>query len=90
MGIGASLFLFAVGAIMRFAIDIQNNNSGIDIHMIGNILMFVGVAGALLSMAFWGSWGGFNRRDGRGGDVVVEDRPRTTRVSLSARSKTLT
>jgi len=74
MGIGTSLFLFAVGAILRFAITINNNTSGIDIHMVGTILMIVGVVGALFSMIFWSSWGGFGNRteDRRGGDVVVE------------------
>ena len=74
MGIGTSLFLFAVGAILRFAITVNDNTSGIDINMIGNILMIVGIVGAVLSMMFWSSWGGFNGRgaDRRDRDVIIE------------------
>ena len=69
MGIGTSIFLFAVGAIMRFAITV--NTEGFNLHTIGNILMIVGAVGALLSLIFWSSWGGFNRSEG-GRDVIVE------------------
>lgn len=79
MGIGVSLFLFAVGAILAFAIDVQNT-SGIDINAIGIILMLVGGAGIVLSMAFWSSWGGFGRGGGDDTVVVERDRPRRTRV----------
>ena len=72
MGIGTSIFLFAVGAILRFAITV-NNTSGVSLHTVGDILMIVGVVGALFSLIFWSSWGGFNRTtDRRGGDVIVE------------------
>ncbi len=76
MGIGTSLFLVAVGAIMRFAVDVQTE--GFNVHTIGVILMCVGVAGVVLSAIFWSSWGGFNRAGDagtrRGGDTVVVDR----------------
>lgn len=62
MGIGVSLFLFAVGAILRFAVDVHSQD-GIDLNAIGVILMLVGGAGAFLSMAFWSSWGGYHRGD---------------------------
>jgi hypothetical protein len=77
MGIGVSIFLIAVGAILRFAVDVTTE--GLDIHMVGNILMIVGVIGALFSLIFWSSWGGWNRD---GGDTVVvdRDRPRTRYV----------
>jgi hypothetical protein len=71
MGIGTSIFLFAVGAILRFAVTVSNPQ-GFNVHMVGVILMIVGVVGALFSLIFWSSWGGFSRGDGRGGDVVVE------------------
>ena len=73
MGVGASLFLIAVGAVMAFAVHVQNT-SGFDINTIGVILMVVGVLGLVLSMLFWGSWGGFRTRDSE--TVVVERRPR--------------
>lgn len=56
MGLGTSLFLIAVGAILKFAVDVQNEN--FDIETIGVILMVVGIIGAVLSMIFWSSWGG--------------------------------
>ena len=56
MGLGVSIFLIAVGAILAFAVSADV--SGIDINTIGWILLIVGIAGALLSMIFWSSWGG--------------------------------
>ncbi len=73
MGIGTSILLFAVGAILRFAVTVTNPD-GFDIHMIGNILMLVGIVGALLSLAFWSSWGGFGGEERRGRDVTVVER----------------
>jgi sulfite exporter TauE/SafE len=48
MGIGTSLLLIAVGAILNFAVDAQV--SGIEIRTIGLILMVVGVIGLLISL----------------------------------------
>ncbi|MGI8421202.1 MAG: DUF6458 family protein [Gaiellaceae bacterium] len=56
MGLGVSIFLTAVGAILAFAVNHQVN--GLNIHTIGWILMIVGVVGFVLSMIFWSSWGG--------------------------------
>jgi Domain of unknown function (DUF6458) len=50
MGIGTSLFLIAVGAILDFAVD--GDVSGIKIHTVGVILMIVGVIGLLISLFF--------------------------------------
>jgi Domain of unknown function (DUF6458) len=47
MRIGASLFLIAVGAILKFAVTKQIN--GIDVGAIGIILMVVGAAGLLIT-----------------------------------------
>ena len=57
MGIVASLFLIAVGAIMRFAVTVHGH--GFNVHTTGVILIIVGAVGAVLSIAFWASWGGF-------------------------------
>jgi hypothetical protein len=57
LGIGASLFLIAAGAILIWGVDAEV--AGIDIDAIGVILMVVGIIGAVLSMIFWSSWGGF-------------------------------
>lgn len=70
MGIGVSVFLLAVGAILTFAINASV--SGIDLDTVGVILMIVGIIGLLMSMMFWNSWGGFNR--GGSDRVVVRDR----------------
>jgi hypothetical protein len=48
MGIGVSLFLLAVGAILTFAVNATV--SGVDISTIGIILMVVGGLGLLLSL----------------------------------------
>ena len=73
MGIVVSILLIAAGAIMRFAVSAQAN--GWSVHTAGVVLMVVGGIGALLSIAFWASWGGPGRRasidDGR---TVVRER----------------
>lgn len=74
MGIGVSVFLVAVGAILAFAVDVRSE--GIDLDTVGVILMIVGGIGLLASMMFWSSfspWGGgatTTRRD----EVIVRDR----------------
>ncbi len=70
MGIGVSIFLLAVGAIMTFALDAEV--SGIDLDTVGVILMVVGIIGLLMSAMFWNSWGGFNRTSSE--RTVVRDR----------------
>ncbi len=69
MGIGVSMILIAVGAILVWAVD--TTVSGIEIHTIGWILLAVGAIGALLSLIFWSSWGGPGGPDRR--RVVRED-----------------
>jgi Flp pilus assembly protein protease CpaA len=56
VGIGVSIFLIALGAILAFAVNATV--SGLDIQTVGWILLAVGVAGLVLSMIFWSSWGG--------------------------------
>jgi hypothetical protein len=48
MGIGTSLFLIAVGAILYFAVNADI--SGLEISTVGIILMIVGVLGLLISL----------------------------------------
>lgn len=57
MGVGTSLVIFAVGAILRFATSVTT--PGFNIHEIGVILMIVGAVAFVLSLVFWSSWGGF-------------------------------
>ena len=70
MGLGVSMFLIAVGAILAFAVDVAVE--GVDLDTVGVILMIVGGVGLLASLLFWSSWGGFGRRDA----VVVDRSPR--------------
>ncbi len=49
MGIGVAIFLIALGAILRYAVDFQI--TGIEIHTIGLILMIVGIIGLVISLA---------------------------------------
>lgn len=48
MGIGTSIFLIAVGAILKFAVT--DTISGIELATVGVILMIVGVIGLVWSM----------------------------------------
>ena len=58
-GVGTSLFLIAVGAILDFAVTAQAR--GFNINTVGLVLMIVGGAGLVMSLAFWSSRGGFGR-----------------------------
>lgn len=75
MGIGVSVFLLAVGAILTFAVEVQAE--GFDINTVGVILMIVGCIGLLASMLFWDrmGFGGYTNRVVRD-DYVVDDAPR--------------
>jgi len=55
MGIGVSLFLIAIGAILDFAVTVHT--SGFNLNTMGVILMIVGGIGLLFSLFMWGSWG---------------------------------
>ena len=71
MGIGTSLLLFAVGAILKYAVTADV--SGINLDTVGVILMIVGAIGFVLSL-FWMTLYADRRR----GTVVerdVVDRP---------------
>jgi len=70
MGVGVSLFLIAVGLILWLAVNVDAR--GVDINMVGVILVVVGAIGLLLSMIFWSSWGGVG---GWRRETVVRDDP---------------
>lgn len=79
MGIGVSIFLIAVGAILTFAINAEV--AGIDIDVVGLVLMIAGALGLLWTLLIWGP----RRRAGtvveqRRAGTVVEDRPVERRV----------
>lgn len=48
MGIGVGIFLIAVGAILAFAVDITVK--GVDLIVVGYILMAAGILGVLLEL----------------------------------------
>ena len=73
MGIGVSIFLIAVGAILAFAVNASI--SGLDIAVVGYILMIVGVLGLIMTAFIWGP-----RRTAARGDVVEERRVYDDRV----------
>ena len=72
MGIGVSIFLIALGAILAFAVSAEV--AGLDIQTVGWILLAVGLVGLVLSMIFWSSWGGPGNW-GRRRATYVEDGP---------------
>jgi hypothetical protein len=52
MGIGVSVFLIAVGAVLAFAVNAVVPH--LDLTLVGVILMVAGVVGLLWSMMVWG------------------------------------
>ena len=70
MGLGVSIFLIAVGAILTWAVNATV--SGLELNTIGVILMVVGVIGLAVTMLILngggGGWYGGGRRT-----TVVED-----------------
>jgi len=68
MGIGASIFLIAVGLILALAVNVTV--SGIDINVIGWILVVVGVVGLAMTAMIFGP-----RRRAVREQTVVRDAP---------------
>jgi hypothetical protein len=64
MGIGTSIFLIAVGAILKFAVTATV--SGISLATVGTILIVVGIVGLVISLVF------LMQADRRGGVVTRE------------------
>lgn len=54
MPLGFSIFLIALGAILRYAVTATV--SGIDITTVGLILMIVGIGGLVLSVLYMLAW----------------------------------
>jgi hypothetical protein len=57
MSIGAGITLIAAGGILRFAVATTSTH-GLNVHIVGVILILAGVLGLLLSLL----WGTLNRR----------------------------
>jgi hypothetical protein len=71
MPLGTSLFLIAVGAILRYAVT--TSVEGIDLQTVGLILMIVGIVGLLLSLLYMAAWAPRRGRIAR--ERVVERDP---------------
>jgi Domain of unknown function (DUF6458) len=70
MGIGASIFLMALGAILTFATNISV--SGLNLNAVGVVLMLAGALGLILTLFVWGP-----RRRARvidAGEEIIEER----------------
>ena len=76
MALGTSLFLIALGAVLRFAVNVTTH--GFSIHTVGVILMIVGVAGLVVSLLFMALWSPRRRRS-----EVVDDRAYPPRGPVS-------
>jgi tetrahydromethanopterin S-methyltransferase subunit E len=55
MGIGASVFLLALGAILTFAVRDTTLGGWLDINVVGWILMAAGVLGLVVTLIVWGN-----------------------------------
>jgi beta-lactamase regulating signal transducer with metallopeptidase domain len=71
VGVGTSLVLIGVGAILKYAITAEI--SGIDIEVVGTILLVLGVVGLLISLLYTMVWADRGLRRER---EVVEEPPR--------------
>ena len=69
MGVGVGLLLIAAGAILAFAVE--RELSGIDVQVVGWILVVVGIIGVFLDLLLWQSW-----RPGYSRATYVEGAPR--------------
>jgi hypothetical protein len=76
MGISLSILLIAVGAVLAWAVSAEV--SGVDIQVMGVILLIVGIVGFVASLVFWSSWGGFGAARGNG--AAGGSTPQTTIV----------
>lgn len=72
MGLTVSILLAAAGAILLWAVNASV--SGVNLDVVGIILLVVGIIGALLSLAFWSSWGGFGAARTDNTTTVIQDR----------------
>jgi hypothetical protein len=77
MRLGTAIVLIALGAILAFAVSVQV--SGVDLVVVGWILMVVGALGVVLELAVWGPRSRrrrVTRSDGYGNAVgtTVEER----------------
>ena len=72
VGIGFSIFLFVIGAILTFAVEVDA--SGFNLNTVGIIPMVGGLLGLFASLLFWSSFSPWSRRRTVASDAVVEER----------------
>jgi hypothetical protein len=72
MGIGTSIFLIALGAVLKYAVTASVE--GIDLNVVGVILMVAGIVGLLLSLLWMTIWADRTRGRGVARDGVVRER----------------
>jgi hypothetical protein len=72
MGIGTSIFLIAVGAILRWGVS--DSISGVNLPVIGLILMIVGAIGLVLTFFWLTMWRDRTAGPGYREREVVRDR----------------
>jgi sulfite exporter TauE/SafE len=70
MGIGTSLVLIAIGAVLKFAVTASV--SGVKLDVVGTILMVIGIVGLVITLIYTVAWND-RRRDA---ETVVERRER--------------
>jgi len=68
MTFAGSIFLIAVGAILRYATHFHVQ--GVDLQTVGLILMIAGVLGLLIAIWQWAVWS----RRSRQSEVLVDER----------------
>jgi hypothetical protein len=82
MGIGVSIFMMAVGAILAFAINVSTD--GINLDTVGVILIILGLVGLLASLVWWDDWTPRRRAvgydDADGSVLVRRRRPRVVTI----------
>ena len=67
--IGSSIFLIAVGAILRYAVTASVE--GVSLQTVGLILMIVGIVGLFISLLYFFAWSPWHNRPRK---RVVEER----------------
>jgi hypothetical protein len=64
LGTGTCVALIAIGAILRFALS-TGSPHGLNVHVVGVIVIGAGVLGLLLSLLVWGPLNPASRPSGR-------------------------
>ncbi len=71
MGLGTSIVLIAVGAILKYAVTFEV--IGIDIQVVGTILLIIGILGLVISLIYMFM---SSRRTPPSDRTIVQDRDR--------------